>query len=187
MVDVDPVSLDGLFRFSSYRMSSLASLRSLLWIRAQQVQDRVVGRARASDDTAFGQASDMRTLGQRFVERGRRAVEAGTERWRLSPWVCELRSTAGQHNVRLALAELPMPETYAPVRESALGRSLRTSLPRDFCGAPLQWVDLHDVLPREEAIFPDGLHLARTSAPHLSRRMGCEAALRATSTAQNWK
>jgi hypothetical protein len=172
VVEPTPVALDGLFQFASYRLASLASLRSLLWVRAQQAQDRILGRARNSEETN----SDMRVLGQRFVQRGLLAARRGPREWQMSPWLCELRATAERYHAALSVVELPMPETYRPVRESEVGKWLRDSLPHDFCGAKVTWIDLSEVLSHEEAKFPDGLHLAGTSASALSRRLGCELA-----------
>src|SRR5262249_17486541 len=72
-IRLDPVTLDRMFRFVAYRTTSLSSLRSLLWYRAQNLQDAALRRRPSTHPTSFGEDVDMRTLAERFVDRGQQA------------------------------------------------------------------------------------------------------------------
>jgi hypothetical protein len=170
---IDPRTLDGVFRFLAYRVSSLASLRSVLWAKVQHAQDAALAREVVVAKTAFGQESDMRALGQRFVEQGFRVVESDIYAWRLSAWACDLRREVETHGARLVVVELPMPTAYRGVRASPLGQALRKNLSVDFCGRSVDWLDLSNAPGLTEERFSDGLHLDRVGAALVSRPLGC--------------
>jgi hypothetical protein len=171
----DPRTLDGLFRFLVYRTSSLASLRSLLWARTQHAQDTLLRRNPETSSTAFGRDSDMRALGRRFIERGLRDSASNPASWHLSAWACELRRQVDLHRTQLMVVELPMPSAYRPVRESGLGKGLRERLPADFCGRPVEWLDLSRSPGLSDEHFLDGLHLDHSGAALVSKQLGCQA------------
>ena len=73
------------------------------------------------------------------------------------------------------VVELPMPSAYRPVRDSRLGKALRERLPSDFCGRPVEWLDLSNAPGITKERFSDGLHLDRIGAALTSRPLGCQA------------
>ena len=172
----NPRTFDARFRFTMYRVSTLASLRSLLWFRAQRLQDSLLQKDRMPSN-AFGEVDEMRALEARWVAQGLEASRAGVAAWTLSPWVCELRRVVDDHRARLIVAELPMPSSYRPVRESGLGRELRTRLPTDFCGRNVPWVDLSTLPGLTDADFSDGLHVGHGGAELVSQLLGLRTAV----------
>jgi hypothetical protein len=175
--DLNPRTLDALFRFLVYRTSSLGSLRSLLWARAQGFQDTLLGQNLEVAENRFGRESDMRALGKRFIERALQTSRSDSASWRLSPWSCQLRRQADLHRAQLMVVELPMPSAYAPVRGSRLGKALRKGLPSDFCGRPVEWLDLSSPSGLTDERFSDGLHLDHRGAALVSKHIGCRASV----------
>ena len=140
------------------------------------LEDKLFGHDLGVAQSAFGRESDIRALGRRFIERGLQASRSDAATWRLSPWACELRRLSDKHRARLVVAELPMPDVYDVVRHSSEGKRLRLSLPADFCGLRLDWLDVSGAQPPGGAHFPDGLHVDQATAQAISRRIGCELA-----------
>jgi hypothetical protein len=175
---LDPVVLDEMFRFVAYRASSVSSLRSLLWYRAQRLQDAVLRRPQVNVQTNLGAEDDMRALAERFIDQGRQAARIGIEGWQISAWACELRKQVEAAGARLVVVELPMPAAYQVVRASALGQELRRRLPGNFCGRAIEWIGGPADMTFAAANFPDGLHLDKVSAATVSRQIGCELATR---------
>jgi len=172
----NPRTVDARFRFLMYRLLTLASLRSLLWFRAQRLQDLLLRRD-SKPSNAFGEVDEMRALEARWVQQGLEASRAGLAAWSLSPWVCELRRVVDAHGAQLIVAELPMPSTYRPVRESGLGRALRRRLPTEFCGRNVPWLDLSTPVGLADADFSDGLHVGHAGAELVSQLLGLRSAV----------
>src|SRR5262249_35761279 len=127
-------------------------------------------------ETEFGREADMRSLGQRLLERGLRIAKSGSTTWRVSPWACELQREVAARGAKLVFIELPMPSAYGEVRSSAFGQSLREKLRAELCGEPSTWIDLSESPGLTDERFSDGLHLDRRGAILTSRVLGYEAA-----------
>jgi hypothetical protein len=167
---LDPDTADAWFRFLVYRMSALGSLRSLLWIRAQQAQD-ILLRQGPEQSNQFGEVREMRALAERWKQE---AIQesASDEGWSVSPWACELRRTAEANGAQLLVAELPMASAYDAVRQSASGRRIRSRLSTSFCGKRIPWIDATSPEALHDEDFEDGLHLGSAGARRVSRLLG---------------
>jgi hypothetical protein len=171
---LNPKKMDDTLRFLAYRMSSLASLRSLLWARVQEGQDRLLERRVAVAHAGFGRDDDMRALARTFIENGLHQVQGDGRSWKVSPWVCEIRRQVEAHGAKLVLAELPMPAAYQQIRSSTVGRLLRQKLPTDLCGRAVVWIDVSEPRGLTEERFSDGIHLDRVGAAITSHSLGCQ-------------
>jgi hypothetical protein len=180
---LDPDVLDREFRFLTYRTLSLSSLRSLLWHRAQELQDVVLRRRPIARPIGFGAEADMRALAGRFTDRAHQVAAAGIESWRMSAWACELRREVEVAGSRLLVVELPMPSAYQAVQSSAFGQELRRRLPACFCGNSVAWIDASSLPVFSDSDFSDGLHLSGAAGRAFSTALGCRVSQRSSALA----
>jgi hypothetical protein len=175
--------LDAGIRFSLNRLSALGSYKSLLWMYARRLQDRLAGRTKgAGAANQFGLVGDMADLASDFRNRtGMRFRYARTASgWRLDPWVDRLRADLRRSGTPLVLVEVPMPADYRrAVTLSPDGRALRAWLAEQCAVDGGLYIDLSDALALglTDDDFPDHLHLGPEGARRFSRVLGDRLAL----------
>src|SRR5262249_26603291 len=130
-------------------------------------------RRPSTHPTSFGEDVDMRTLAERFVDRGQQAGRDGIDRWRMNAWACELRQHVEAAGSRLLVVELPMPAAYRRVRFSPFGQELRRLFPVIFCGPPVDWIDISSLPAFPDTSFADGIHLGEAAGQLFSTVLGC--------------
>jgi hypothetical protein len=174
--------LDPGLRFLFARSCALETYRSLVWVRVQALQDRLVtrpGTAREAGEAGrFGRAGDMAMfegdLLTRALERFRLARAPGGG-WRLGPWFQRLRDDLRRTGTPLILVEMPMPENYRRlVTLTPEGRDVRRWLAGLVAADGGLFLDLSDpdALGLSDRDFPDHLHLSRQGAARFSEALG---------------
>jgi hypothetical protein len=157
-------------RFLVARSSGLGSYASLVWQKVQAEQDRVTGRARASN--RFGALDDMEALGHRMEATAREQLSQTMQRppsARLHPALLDIEDRARVRRIRFVLAELPMPAAYrSAVTETEAGRRYLEWLRERTAARGGSFIDLtrpNGIGPRH---FADFVHLNTSGAERFS-------------------
>jgi hypothetical protein len=165
---------DGL-RFLLARQSALGSYDSLISYKVQTLQERLLGRAKATNNV-FGADSDMDALAEQMQSRAQRQL-ANTltlpDEIRLDPDFSEIERRVREVGARLVVVELPMPERYRTrVTESDAGRRYLAWFSKRLADRGERFVDLTHPTWLEPSVFRDFLHLNSEGARLFSADLG---------------
>jgi hypothetical protein len=166
--------LDRGTRFLIERSSALTSYQSLLWFRAQELQDRLIHRGAPRAANRFGLLSDMNALLGVFATNAESRL-ARADRWRNDPWFERIRAMVDRAGARLLVVHVPMTSAYrARVEASERWRSYAAWLEADLAAHGDEYSDLSS--SADDSSFDDGIHLDARGAVVFSEVLGHVAA-----------
>lgn len=163
---------DGI-RFSLARTNSLATYQSLVWVKVQTLQDRLVGVDSNGPRNRFGSMGDMRALLEVFRAEALSALTRQDGHWQLTPWFELIRRLAHEAQARLVVLEVPMPSSYRrEILDSAPGRRYRQWLKGELENNGDELVDISASKSIGDVDFGDGIHLDADAARRFSTELG---------------
>jgi len=173
-----PLAFDQGFRFLVARSSAFGTYLSLAWQKVQAFQDRVTGRAQASN--VFGALSDMEARGRAMQRVARAELALALERpesERLDPWFAYLEENVHAAGASLLIVELPMPSSYRrTITQSLEGQRYLDWLESRMARRGDRLVDLATPEWLDPADFADFVHLNQAGARRFSTELGIRLA-----------
>ncbi|MGH7282622.1 MAG: hypothetical protein ACRELY_13935 [Polyangiaceae bacterium] len=164
---------DGGIRFSLARTNSLATYESLVWVKTQALQDRLVRDHHDEPHNRFGSISDMRALLDAFRIEATTALSRWDGHWQFTPWFALLRQLVHDARARLVVLEVPMPSTYRhEVLESEPAQRYRHWLKDELAKSGDDFLDVSAPRSIGDADFSDGIHLDADGARRFSIDLG---------------
>jgi hypothetical protein len=167
--------LDRGTRFLIERSTALTTYESILWIRAQKLQDALFHRgAPAAEANRFGLVSDMHALLEGFAHAAESRL-ARADRWRNDPWFERIRALVDRSGARFLVVHVPMTSAYRRRVESGeRWRGYVAWLEADLAAHGDAYADLSAVAG--DSLFGDGIHLDEHGAVVFSEALGRVAA-----------
>jgi len=165
--------LDAGARFLFARSNALSTYGSVVWLKTQGLQERLIGNAPKVPHNRFGALSDMRDLVSSFRDDALKRLAASGDGFRLSRWFELIRRIGHEAGARLVVIEVPMRSSYrAEVLESTTGRRYRHWLADELAESGDLYFDLSVPRSVSDENFKDGIHLDSAGAKAFSADLG---------------
>lgn len=175
----DPQHLDYRLRFAIRRATTLTSLESVFWMRAQEWQSSL--RRWTNDDGAavvarnqFGTLPSMRELAA-VISAGistNLATQRTANGWREHRWLTALKAHLAADGVPLVLVELPTPSAmHDGLAASPLAAAYHSWLIASTAAEGHGYLDFSRPEWLRDDMFNDGLHISDEGAEYFSRAL----------------
>ncbi len=166
-------NLDRGARFAFARSNALSTYASVMWLKTQAVQDRLIGSGQKVASNRFGMLSDMEALVAIFRTDALKKLAASNAHYRLDRWFELLRDVSHQAGAHLLVIEVPMRTTYrAEVVDSVVGRRYRRWLQGALARSGDLFLDMSAPESVTDQDLSDGIHLNEAGAKAFSAELG---------------
>jgi len=165
--------LDRGARFWFARSNALSTYASVMWIKAQTLQDRLTSKSTKAPHNRFGSLSDMEALVATFRADATKKLAASDGDFHLDRWFELLRQISHDAGARLVVIEVPMRSSYrAEVVQSAAGRRYRDWLKAELARSGDLFLDMSAPDSITDRDLRDGIHLNPAGAKAFSAELG---------------
>jgi hypothetical protein len=167
--------LDRGVRFWFARSNAISTYASVMWIKTQVLQERLVGNSLKVPHNRFGSLSNMEALVATFREDAIRKLAASNGRFRLDRWFELMRLVTHQAGARLVVIEVPMRSSYrAEVVHSEAGLRYRAWLESELARSGDVFLDMSAPQSVTDENLGDGIHLDQAGAKAFSAELAAK-------------